>query len=285
MSVNPQASRSRRAFGRQLQDLREQAKPRVTQKMAGEAIGKSRDLVSFIERGGQWPTEAQLSTLLDLYGVDNATRALVEALYQAAQETVEVWWSQYPDLPKDLVKLIELEDVAEKVWIYGGGTLPGLLQIPEYIEALFRFESQEFGTAQTGMLAEVRRLRADVLTRHRPLVLDTLLAEGVLRENTGGNDVMRRQLEHLLAMARRSNVTIRIIPREAPVAAGATAPYSIFDFQSDPSMRQADLTGGMAFTEDAKTVRYARRLYEYMAGFALSPEESMHRIEKLIKDK
>ncbi|MFD7738089.1 helix-turn-helix domain-containing protein [Kitasatospora sp. NPDC059800] len=285
MSINPQASRTRRAFGRQMQALREQARPRVTQKAAGQAIGKSRDLVSFMERGGQWPTEEQLAILLGLYRVDDATRAMVEALYQTAQETVEVWWTQYPDLPRDLVKLIELEDVAERVQIYGGGTIPGLLQIPEYIEALFRFESQEFGSAQSEILAEVRRLRGDVLTRHRPLVLDTLLAEGVLRENTGGNDVMRRQLEHLLAMARRSNVTIRIIPREAPVAAGATAPYSVFDFQGDPSMRQADLTGGMAFTEDVKTVRYARRLYEYMAGFALSSEESMHRIEKLIKDK
>ncbi|WP_181143712.1 helix-turn-helix domain-containing protein [Streptomyces cinnamoneus] len=285
MSVNPQASRSRRAFGRQLQDLREQAKPRVTQKMAGEAIGKSRDLVSFIERGGQWPTEAQLSTLLDLYGVDDATRALVEALYQAAQETVEVWWSQYPDLPKDLVKLIELEDVAEKIWIYGGGTLPGLLQIPEYIAALFRFESLEYGGAQIGMLAEVRRLRSGVLTRHRPLILDTLLAEGVLWENTGGRDVMRRQLEHLLTMARRPNVTIRIIPREAEVAASATPPFTLFDFHSDPSMRQADLAGGMAFTEDVKTVRYARRLYEYLAGFAATPEDSMQLIENVIKDK
>ncbi|MGW2539833.1 helix-turn-helix domain-containing protein [Kitasatospora sp. NPDC001574] len=285
MSVNPQASRSRRAFGRQLQDLREQARPRVTQKTAGEAIGKSRDLVSFIERGGQWPTETQLSTLLDLYGVDGATRTLVEALYQAAQETAEVWWSQYPDLPKDLVKLIELEDVAEKVWIYGGGTLPGLLQIPEYIDALFRFESQEFGRDRTEKLAEVRHLRADALTRHRPLALDTLIAAGTLRENTGGSSVMRNQLEHLVSMGRRPNVTIRIIPTEAPVAASTTAPYCIFDFHSDPSIRQADVAGGQAFTEDVKAGRYARRQYDYLAGFALSLEDSMEHIEQLIKDK
>ncbi|MFJ1932591.1 helix-turn-helix domain-containing protein [Kitasatospora sp. NPDC086801] len=283
--MNPQASRTRRAFGRQMQALREQARPRVTQKAAGEAIGKSRDLVSFIERGGQWPTEEQLGILLRLYGADDATHAMMEALYQTAQEAVAVWWMEYPGLPKDLIKLIELEDVAERVLVYGGGTIPGLLQIPEYIQALFRFESQEFGAAQSELLAEVRRLRGDVLTRHRPLVLDTLVAAGALRENTGGHDVMRKQLEHLLTMGRRPNVTIRIIPREAPVAASATAPYCVFDFPSDPSMRQADVAGGQAFTEDAKAVRYARRQYDYLAGFALSPEDSMQHIEQLIKDK
>ncbi|GAA1264130.1 helix-turn-helix transcriptional regulator [Kitasatospora nipponensis] len=284
MSINPQTARSLRAFGRQLQQLREATRPRVTQKAVGEAIGKSRDIVSFIERGGQWPTARQLMVMLDLYEVDAQTRAAFQALYFTAQEAADVWWAEYPDLSKNLVRLIELEDVAEKVWIYASGSVPGLLQTPDYIKAIFHFEALEFGNSRTSLYAEVRHRRSEVLRRRRPIVLDAVIAEGTLREHAGGAEVMRGQLKYLLEMSTRPNITIRVIPKEAAVAPSSVGPFSIFDFASEPSIRIADVLSGISFTEEAKPVRYARRLYDYMGGFAATPLESTALIEKLIKE-
>jgi hypothetical protein len=284
MAINPQANRAMRRFGQDLQRLRKAMQPALTQQEVGVKLGgRNNDVVSRFERGTQWPTLKQLNKMLDIYGAGAETRAALIATMQSTQQATEVWWDQYKDcITTNLRRMVELEDVAKKITSFGG--IPGLLQTEEYIWAALRFGVQEFGEPVTRRRAELRQRRSGVLTRERPVVLDALIVEGALRERVGGCPVMRGQLEHLATMGRRSNVSIRVLPKEAPVGGVIFPPFSIFDFFSDPSMFTFDAANSSVFEEDPKENRYMRRQFDFLLAHALSPVESVELIETIIKE-
>src|SRR5258708_26964908 len=77
--------------------------------------------------------------------------------------------------------------------------------------------------------------RQAVLTRAMPVHLWVVLDEAALRRPVGGPDVMRGQLEHLIEVSARPNVTLQIIPLERGGHAAAGGPFSI------PRFRERDL--------------------------------------------
>ena len=54
--------------------------------------------------------------------------------------------------------------------------------------------------------------------------------EEALRRPVGGSDLMRRQIEHLIEVTRRPNVTIRVVPTLSDSMVGEGGPFTILRF-------------------------------------------------------
>lgn len=96
---------------------------------------------------------------------------------------------------------------------------------------------------------------------------------------------MRRQLEHLLDMAGRPYVDIRVLSDETAGAAAATCgSFSIYDFEDrKPPVTSSDRSGSIDIVETLAEVQALSRKFEYLRKAALPPEASLDLINTIRK--
>lgn len=78
----------------------------------------------------------------------------------------------------------------------------------------------------------VRLARQSLLSRPRAPHLSVILNVAVLHRLVGGADVMAEQFKYLLDVTQRGNVSVRVLPFAAGMA--ASTPFSLLDFPADP---------------------------------------------------
>src|SRR5256885_16240434 len=124
----------RRQLGRRLRQLRDAAGK--ADRAVEEAGLASRAKLWRIESGRTNVKIADVRTLCWLYGVDGPTTDALAAL--ATGTSSQGWWEDYGDVLPDWFGLyIGLEAGATEVRIYDPELVPGLLQTPAYIRAVF----------------------------------------------------------------------------------------------------------------------------------------------------
>jgi hypothetical protein len=162
--------------------------------------------------------------------------------------------------------------------------IPGLLQTEDYARQISVGYQSVIPTPPSVIerLIRVRMLRQERLASEPPLQLSAVIDEGVLLRNIGGPQIMRPQLERLVAASRLPNVDIRILPlsRDTPIASGS---FSIFSFGSRATPEAVGL-GDVVSTEILTTELYiegeATELYMYrlvhkaLADASLPPDDS-----------
>ena len=91
--------------------------------------------------------------------------------------------------------------------------IPGLLQTPQYARAILETHPDVTEDVVNERLAG-RLFRQAVLDREDPPppVVCALIDQSALMREIGGPTVMRDQLAHLVAVSRRPNITVQIIP-------------------------------------------------------------------------
>ncbi|MCX4677241.1 helix-turn-helix transcriptional regulator [Streptomyces sp. NBC_01433] len=116
------------------------------------------------------------------------------------------------------------EGRAVEIRLFESGLIPGLLQTPEYAQAL------EVSNVKRGSItaeqAEERVTslieRQAALVRSLPPLLFVVLDESCIRRPIGGRTVMDRQLERLIGFAEETNTMLQI----APFAGGEERPFN-----------------------------------------------------------
>lgn len=81
--------------------------------------------------------------------------------------------------------------------------VPGLLQTAEYGRAVTVASRAWQTPEEIDQFIQVRLARRKRLTGEGPLEFWAMLAEGALRQQVGGAEVMRAQLEHLITLPGR----------------------------------------------------------------------------------
>ncbi|MFJ6725741.1 DUF5753 domain-containing protein [Streptomyces sp. NPDC091281] len=164
------------------------------------------------------------------------------------------------------------------------GVVPGLLQTGEYArELMTSLGMPQAVEHKVDALVEVRLARQAVLTREHPLDLWAIVAEGALRTRCVGAGVMRDQLGRLLDRGRRSNVTVQVLPSDAPPHVGQMGSYSVLGFEdyADLDVVHVESLTAALYVEDGEQVGVYRDAFERLQAAALSPEESAERIEQI----
>ncbi|MFG2989920.1 helix-turn-helix domain-containing protein [Streptomyces sp. NPDC048257] len=278
-------------LGRQLGDelRRSREAAGLTTATAAEVLDCTKGKISRIENGHVPVRTPDLVALMQAYGVsdEESRERLASLALRANRRRREGWWHEHASVLSDAYRdQIEMESICASIRTYQVQLIPGLLQIPEYGRAV-TVASRAWQTAEEiDRFVQVRLARQERLTDEEPIEFWTVLAEGVLRQQVGGPDVMRAQLDHLLTMAERPNVTVQILPYSRGAHSGMFGPYVLLSF---PQLASLDLvlteapTGNIWMEREPEVACY-QTLFDDARMAALPSTESLALIRRVAKE-
>ncbi|KUO18398.1 helix-turn-helix domain-containing protein [Streptomyces dysideae] len=247
MPINNNPTFRQRRLARTLKELR--AAAGLTHADAAKVLGSAESKVGRIENAQSGIRLPDLRALMDAYNVTDPTeRNAIEKLSREAKQ--KGWWSRYLSVVDPAyAAYAAVEWDASELYNVETNLVPGLLQTPEYTEALIRLQAPDAGKERVEAQINVRRERKSILTRDSPLQLWVIVAENVLYHQVGSRDVMKAQLEALIADSRKQNIELQILPREDPMNACLFGPFVIMSF---PTSAETDVV----YTESPTSTLY-----------------------------
>jgi hypothetical protein len=125
----------------------------------------------------------------------------------------------------------------------------------------------------------IRMRRQDRLSGNDGLRVSAIICEGALAQQTGGPDVQRKQLRHLInLLEQHRNIEVRVIPFKAPhgVILGGAA-FHLLDFTDEqlPTVGWSESATFGSSVDDATHIRDMNYAYLRALGQALSQQESV----------
>jgi transcriptional regulator with XRE-family HTH domain len=271
-------------LGGQLRRLREDHG--ISREQAGEAIRGSHAKISRLELGRVGFKERDISDLLTLYGVtDPGEREAF--LNLARQANSPGWWHRYGDLlPSWFETYLGLEQSASVMRCYQSQFVPGLLQTADYGRGVIRLAHGRETPNEIDRRVDLRMRRQEVLLGAGGPVLWAVIDEAALHRPIGGVPVLRAQLERLIEVAERPNITIQILPYEVGGHAAAGGPFTILRFpQADlPDIVYLEqLTSALYLDKRPDVDRYLA-VMDQLSVTAEPPDQTGEILGRLLKD-
>jgi hypothetical protein len=255
----------------------------MAQKAAARACKWSGARLSYLENAQQNVVETDLDRLLPLYGVPEAERA---RFYTAVEQSqTRGWWERYEPVVPDFVAIyVGLEQGASAIRTYEPVAVPGVLQTTEYAATLMRGGLRRRSAREVQRLVELRLGRQRILTREAdPVQFAAVIDESVLRRTPRDHKVMVGQLQHLVELAERPNITLRVLPLDAGMQSFAPGPFSILSFpweQTDPGVVFIEYRDGGVYLEDFEEVERHALAFGELADMAMTPDDSIATIQR-----
>ncbi len=212
MSSTPSSSvvEARKALAARLTNLRKDA--RLTGDELSARCGWHPAKTSRIQSGKAAPSEDDLRAWCAVCGAQDQAASLI-----AAARAVETMYTEWRRMEREGLRAVQ-ESVADLYHrtrhfrVYASRVLPGMVQTPEYTEAVLRSIQRarvEVDDVTDAVEARLERQRMLFSGRHR---FGLLIEEWVLRAAVCDPETMAAQLGHLLAVSSSPFVSIGIIP-------------------------------------------------------------------------
>lgn len=246
-------------------------------KKAGWSAAKQ----SRLENATQPIQPSQVVTLALLYGVPEAERDAVFNACLAAQQ--EGWWDAVSKeaLVADVLDYVEFESEATTVRTFKIDLVPGLMQTAGYAaaigEAFLPRASAEVGQERV----QARIKRQERLGGDNPIHIEAVLTEGALRNQVGGPEVMRQQLERLTQLSKLPNVDLRVIAATGAYPAMGTS-FSILSFaDAYPDVGYIELIDKGVYIEEPEDLGPYQLNFAGLQKVALSESKSRSLIAEI----
>jgi len=273
-----------RRLARTLRELRNAAG--LTHADAAKVLGSAESKVGRIENAQSGVRLPDLRALMDAYNVSDPTeRAAIEKLSREAKQ--KGWWTRYANVVDPAyAAFAAVEWDASELYNVQTNLVPGLLQIPEYTKALIQLQVPEATADHVAAQVDVRRERKSILTRENPLQLWVIVAENVLYHQVGSPDVMKAQLESLIADSRKQNIELQILPREDPMSACLFGPFVIMSFptSAETDVIYTESPTSTLYYEDAADVETYTTLFRRLNMAAANVSKSRALIQNALHE-
>lgn len=266
---------------RELRRLRDE-RQMSPEDVAGQ-LGWHKTKLYRIERGESRLILDDLDELLELYGVRSPER---ESLFQLGKDAWKRgWWLAYRDLYQG-ESFFVMENDAAKISVYAPNLLPGLLQTEDYARASIQAMHTTGDVEEMARQLSVRIERQDILTRKNPPEVLAVLDEVVLRRSVLDGEVHHRQLDRLIELNQKPNITIQVIPFSAGMYTGQSGQFTVFEFpdpQDAPVAYQEGLFGDVYVENSEDVARYTLAAARFREA-ALDTGASTEFIRDLLKE-
>ena len=275
--VNPTVRQ--RELGARLRRLRNEQ--RLTVEEVAEKLLCSATKISRIETATRKPTLRDVRDLSQLYGL---TPADTDELMNLARQAREPgWWTQYDDL--DLEPYIGLEQNAASITCFTMYHAPALLQTGEYAQAMIKGVAPRIDPSVLDQRVEARLRRQQRLEQDSPPRYRAIVDEAVLHRQVGGPAVMQAQLGRFLEFERAGKVTIQVVPFDSGAHGAQDSSFVFLEFEEPPLSPVVFVEGLVrnSYHDRKSEVDRYREALEYLRDFALSPRDSVLRIEQIRK--
>ncbi|GHI08089.1 XRE family transcriptional regulator [Streptomyces cellostaticus] len=253
-------------YGYELRRCREAAG--LTQRQLGDIINFTGSLV------GQVETARKLPTLDFSERADAAlgTGGLLSRLHPLVMRSQLPAWFQ---------QVAELEVRATQMNTFHTHLIHGLLQTPAYARAVLGVIDE----AKLDDRIAARLARQRIFEKGEPPHFWAVISEATLWQETGGREVMREQLAHLLWYVGHRQINIQVLPFSAGAHAGSQGSFTVFHFASDPAIVYTEGYSSGHPTANPDTVKDCSLRYDHLQAAALSIRGSAELIRRVMEDR
>ncbi|MES4901070.1 MULTISPECIES: helix-turn-helix transcriptional regulator [unclassified Streptomyces] len=282
MTSNVGPTVRRRRLGQELRRLRQEKG--MTAEEVAEELMVSQSKISRLENGRRSISQRDVRDLCRTYKVED--KALVDSLMQMAKESRQQgWWNAFGDVPYSVY--IGFETDAASLRVYEPQVLPGLLQTPEYAEAVISGALPEAPQEQIAQRVQVRLRRQERITDPvTPLRLWAVVDEAAMRRVVGSPKVMSDQLDYLVRMSHEPHVTVQALPFGMGSHPGMSGQFTILEFsdESDTSVVYLEGVTSDLYLEKHTDVQSYSMMYEHLRAQALNVDQSRQFITEVARD-
>lgn len=276
----------RRQLAAQLKHMRERAE--LTLSQVSQAVEVHQGSLSRIETAQRGTTPVLVNALLTLYGVsDEQTREDLLDLVRADNSRRNTWWRKHSALmnPTQYSGYVTLESSATSLRWYEPQLVPGLLQTEEYARRVITAMRMDLNAKQIEALVQVRMERQSLLVGPDVPKLWAVIDEAALRRLHSLPRVLVPQLEYLLDTARRTNVTLQLLPFDVGFHPALYGSFILMGFEPpNPDLVWVEnQTKSVCFDQPADVTHYAE-VFDHVRATALGPAETRDRIEDMIRE-
>ncbi|WP_165396390.1 helix-turn-helix transcriptional regulator [Streptomyces sp. F001] len=269
-SGEPESSDSLRTFGAVVQALREHAG--LSREEFGDRVGLSKHTVASVELGRRMPDPTFAERSEAVLGNTGALRRAAQHL--ARQPGLAAWFRRWA----------RLEATAITLYTYECRLIPGLLQTEAYARQLFDDELPPLADEQIEAQWEARAERQRLLRQRPNTEFSFVLEEHLFLRHTGGVDVTRELIDHVLEISVLRNVEIQIMPLVRESHAGLHGPMQLLEPPENKWFAYIEGPECGQFISDPKVVGVLQRRYARMRAQALSLEDSVSLLQRMRGD-
>ena len=243
---------------------------------AARILDCDRSKISRIETGQRGIRRNELRDLLTEYGVGEKQQVMLADM--ANPRRAQGWYTTYADLlPGAYQDYLILEAWASRISAYEAQRIPALLQTPAYARALAEADPGLADDSARDRAAGATLARQKAILGERRPDVHVVIGEAALRQEVGGQAVMRNQLEMLTRISGSAVGAVQILPFTCGTHPAAdVGSLAILQFSAAPRLGVAYLGGaggGVLVEGKANLVAYDR-VFEQLRTFALSPAQS-----------
>ncbi|HEY3684771.1 MAG TPA: helix-turn-helix transcriptional regulator [Streptosporangiaceae bacterium] len=274
-----------RRLARELGAARRKAK--LAQADVTARLGWNSSKISRLENGRSYPTIAEVTALLELYGTSTATRAALIEL--ARQVKKRGWWASYGDIFTG--SYMDAEDAAVEIREWENQLVPGLLQTPAYARTVFNAIWPDEDEDAIDQRVRARMARKALLDRENAPHLHAILDEAVFRRAAAHSDVMAGQVRALTD--HHANVTLQVLPFDRGLHGGIEGAFVIMSFPesedddgqwTDPDIAYIAGAAGEQYVESAEEVNRCNLTFSRIADAALTPKRTSTWLARHLKE-
>ena len=246
-----QAARDRIAA--QLKQLRQDAE--ITGRELASRCGWHPAKASRIENGITPPAPADIKAWCDACGVPALAPEIIAASRHAESMYSYFRRMHLAGMSAAQAQIVPLFDETTRFRAYSSNVLPGFFQTLDYAASILHMFAAFQGTPDDAEQAAAARVsRSQAIYRPRNTVA-VLIEEHVLRHRVASNAVMADQLDYLLTVMSLPNVSLGVVPTEAPRTIWGLEAFLIFD---DKRVNVETLTAAVNITSKTEISDYVR---------------------------
>ncbi|MET9218851.1 helix-turn-helix transcriptional regulator [Streptomyces sp. NPDC003300] len=262
----PETSDSLRTFGAFVQALREHA--RLSREEFGNQVRFSKHTIASIEQGRRMPDADFVDRAEPVLGNTGALRKAHQHL--GRQRGLASWFRQWARLEKSAITL----------YTYESRMLPGLLQTEAYARTLFNGLLPPLTDGQIEAQWTARAERQRLLANRPSTAFSFILDEHLFLRQTGGPDLTRELIDHILELSERRNIEVQVLPLTTGVHAGLNGPLVLLETPDNRWLAYVEGQETGHLVSDPKGVSILQMRYAKLRSQALTPEDSRGLLER-----
>lgn len=248
----------------------------------GDKLNWNRGRLQRIE-ANDWrmPEPSYVRDLARLYGATEAQHD--ELLRLVVHARARQWWRGYEDVFGKDSEFPGFENDAARISVYMPLVLPGLLQIPAYIQAHMQAGSQPPEWRIRALEARLRRQQVLARPNGTAPRLMAVITEASLAYHWGAASQRREQVDHLIATSRQPHIELRLLRFEDGPHPGMSSLINLFDFpgNEDPSIVYLEIDTALQEITSAGEVRAYTEVFARIREAALDPAATRQYLERI----
>ncbi|MFF4288735.1 Scr1 family TA system antitoxin-like transcriptional regulator [Streptomyces sp. NPDC001633] len=266
-SGRPEPSGSLRTFGAVYQGFRENAG--FTQEALAPAIRYSAHYIGSVEQGRRLPSKKFIDRSEETLHANGVLRKAARRL------------SKQPGLARWFREWAELEKQAISLYTYECRLVPGLLQTEAYARTLFTQQVPPLDDDEIEARWAARSERKRLLRERPNTAFSFILEEHLFLRGTGGSEVTRELIDHVLEVSEIRNVEVQLMPLAQEDHAGLHGPMQLLETPDNEWFGYCEGQRSGLFISDPKELSILQMRYARLLSQALTPKDSRSLLKQI----